>query len=131
MEDRFGFRAWDKHEKDMIDVSGWAIDSNGLKINGYYNDLGYNFEDLEESRFVLMQCTGLKDKNGKLIYEGDILRDFYNGHTGPVEWDADYAKFIVAHRKLVVWAFDEGYCTEAWEIIGTIYENPELLESKR
>lgn len=128
MEDRFGFRAWDKHEKDMIDVSGWAIDSNGLKINGYYNDLGYNFEDLEESRFVLMQCTGLRDKNGKLIYEGDILDvDIYGGTNLVVVWD---------EFKYVLWSTPTsgnpwGNFAYSKEIIGNIYENPELLESKR
>jgi uncharacterized phage protein (TIGR01671 family) len=132
--DRFKFRAWVPGRELMIDADSVFWDGTMIRFGGRefftadYSEIG---EISEVNKCILMQCTGLKDKNGKLIYEGDILRDFYNGHTGPVEWDADYAKFIVAHRKLVVWAFDEGYCTEAWEIIGTIYENPELLESQR
>ena len=92
-------------------------------ING--NDL------IKESPYVVQQYTGLKDKNGKEIYEGDILT-YYNKYsdkiyTQIVKWDQMWAGFGLFEK-------DNKWCKESdWvkianiEIIGNIYENPELL----
>ena len=81
---------------------------------------------------VLMQSTGLKDKNGKEIFEGDILD--YKGRKALVRWHGSYASFIYrfvdelqkrnTEWKLLYLAYMK--C----EIIGNVYENPELLEDK-
>jgi len=111
------FRAWDTKEKEMID----------LEPNMSYGDYR-NFE--------LMQYTGLKDKKGKEIYEGDILRYNYFGRDKrkkvnyeytTVKWDTTYTGFSPFSE---IWGyglarFDDFY---EWEVIGNIYENPELLK---
>lgn len=73
----------------------------------------------------ILQCTSLKDKNGKLIYEGDIITDGFDKYV--VEWDTDEAY-------LRFWVRETGtrhYCTFeqllSYEVIGNIYENKDLL----
>lgn len=84
---------------------------------------------------MLMQYTGLKDKNGIEMYEGDILKT--NKRVGAVEWKDLEACYTMTYRDGRVTVYrtlsaDEGdetgyYCS--WcEVIGNIYENPELLE---
>jgi uncharacterized phage protein (TIGR01671 family) len=76
------------------------------------------------------QYTGLKDKNGKEIYEGDILS---NGQH--INWIIDYhiASFVVKHVGAITedsWVLNRGMA-ESREVIGNIYENPELLEEAK
>lgn len=127
------YRAWDKETQTMLDVS--LIDFKKSVLVGEHWDFGetnfINFDDIH-----LMQSTGLKDKNGKEIFEGDILTD---GHTTVV---------IRNHPTLGFYTVDEsskeGYLSDtvgtedfeeakefirnSIEIIGNIHENPELLE---
>ncbi len=94
-----------------------------------------NFYVYEE--FELMQSTGLKDKNGKEIYEGDIVKfsdcddDVY---VTPVVWDKNYSCFGVSFSGKYPVSFDylEEFYTELKdiEVVGNIYENKELLEGK-
>ena len=112
------FRAWDKETKSMI-----------------YNPLG--FPELYPTN-ELMQYTGLKDKNGQEIYEGDILNSKNNGSDGCDVWD--YQDFV---NLIVMW--DNKICCftglpdtyngnksvhniKRIEIIGNIHENHELLK---
>ena len=77
-----------------------------------------------------MQFTGLHDKNGKEIYEGDVvLATMVDAKTyrGVVEWQDDSADFDISHPELghqVAFGLDES----CYEVIGNIYENPELLK---
>lgn len=71
----------------------------------------------------LMQYTGLHDKNGKEIWEGDILIS-KSGIVGPIEWEEYDSCFVWTHSEMVNIHMSEG------EVIGNIYKNPELVEAK-
>lgn len=111
------FRAWDKEKKMW---TNWKCYDNMF----YFMDkiTGAWIRDDKFNRFELMQYTGLKDKNGKEIYEGDIVR---------------YYSFIKDKKLLAEVIFEEGCFViddyylghkKRVEVIGNIYENPELLE---
>lgn len=114
------FRAWDKHEKKMIlDIQ---------ECQRMYSDYGLCLIDyLEGEKFYeVMQYTGLKDKNGKEIYDGDLLK--WYGRISPVKYEGSsfgYNPFGGPDKVLI------SYCKEPdIEIVGNIYENPELIDKK-
>lgn len=121
MQDRFKFRIWDKDKKKMFDCiqinfTENAYGSNKIKDNECSIHLMY------QPHLELIQCTGLKDKNGKLIFEGHIVKDDHEA-LHQVKWC--YNCFLLKP------CFENGYTLgivdDEIEIIGNIYENPELI----
>lgn len=72
------------------------------------------------------QYTGLTDKNGKKIFEGDIIQSTETGETGLVQWFTEHASFMVWCKTLSEVAFLYEV-TEVVEVIGNIHDNPELI----
>ncbi len=121
------FRAWNKVKKVMCydnedgnaDYWGGVLASNVGLINYYLKS--------PDSEYSYMQFTGLMDKNGTEIYEGDVVRD-----------DNDDLYVVKWHERIAVFFFDGHFSSpidgledaEVIEVIGNIYENPELLEAK-
>ena len=92
------------------------------------------FDEVPASDFILMQSTGLKDKNGKEIFEGDIVKYNCGGmdtFTETVAYNEDFGGFgFVDKHADFIFTFgylDEGVNFTSFEIVGNIYENSELL----
>ena len=122
MNDRFKFRAWDRINDK------WLSNKNCIEIGtGYLTD----FCDVEQAfnrRYVLMQCTGLKDKNGKLIYEGDIVKFKTELFGKPKQIIWDECHYILKDTFIIL--CDMEIKQFGLEVIGNIYENKSLLESE-
>ena len=122
MNDRFKFRTFWKDEKRMY----------------YFNSEFPKISKEDENIAVIMQCTGIADKNGKLIYEGDVLKNLLNGKKYKVAWvgcqasfelhqilspnDEDYKKA----QPIAIYFANGGF--QRFQVLGNIYENSELLE---
>lgn len=121
MRDRYKFRAFNIHSKKMeYDVQ----DEYDYMIN-YGGACAYNFGSLlEDKDYIIMQSPGIKDKNGKLIYEGDILESTngFNKKIGVVKYDDNFLQFRASNMSLFS-------MVNRSVAIGNIYENPELLKS--
>lgn len=125
------FRAWARdHDGEMI-MAPWSLDffSDMSLVTGYGGEFPSDREDV-----TLMQYTGIKDRDGKEIYEGDIL-DLGNGRRLEVQYGAwncgccddvyGYSFELFARTGITE---DNVVC---WEVIGNIYENPDLLKEER
>lgn len=124
------YRAWMKSLKWMCDVTNISFDSKFVDICQQGDTERYTEMSVEFDEITLMQSTGLFDRNGKEIFEGDILD--YRGRKALVRWHGSYASFIyrfvdeLQNRNTEWKPLYLAYMK--CEIIGNIYENPELLE---
>ena len=122
------FRAWDKEYEEMYLVDEINFDC------GEFESIGDGIKFLRGADKVeLMQSTGLKDKNGKEIFEGDILAIETDEGILNVNifWDSKHALFMFESKKynekdLLAELVEDN--TYPFEIAGNIYENPELFE---
>lgn len=139
MKDRYLFKA------KRIDNGEWvqgALLCYDDASSIFYIEDGYLYEfsvDLD----TICQCTGLKDKNGKLIWENDIL---HNGNYFVVKWNESCSRFDIVLNKfhnipigkwepmICDWKtndFKEYRKAVDYEVIGNVFDNPELLESEK
>jgi len=117
------FRVWDKLNKEMFNVE--SINFQERRV--YRDTVSYReFNDIE-----LMQYTGLKDKNNKEIYEGDILfesfgeryyRVIFENGSFRAEFKGNFEEYSFDLIDVVA---------QSYEVVGNIYENPELMEEVR
>lgn len=126
MKDRFSFRVFDYDENKMVYFSSLiGIEKphhdRSSKPN-LYNDYVYH----KISNY--MQCTGIEDVKGNLIYEGDILKVVNGSINGIGLSDKWVVKWIDNGWNIRQWSFD---CTHSYEVMGNIYENKELLEEQK
>lgn len=123
------FRAWDKEFKEMVQVDALVFD--GQIIKATYKNGNVVKEDLKN--YVLMQSTGLTDKNDKEIFEGDVLKvTNLSSWLEVVSFNEDKAMFVSKEtkRKVEETPLYDLFNTDIFEveIIGNIHTNPKLAE---
>ena len=121
------FRAWDKRRSQMSEVFGLQWDARGVAVDVLDDRDSDNWE--RSGDFELMQYTGLKDKNGREIYEGDVVTlNSEMRHAAVVKFED--GAFKVVNRNVFEDLYGS-YSSPRAEVIGNIYENPDLLKEVR
>lgn len=136
MEREIKFRAFNPQIKSMAYNVFPSYNGDIVFISHNDHETEYRWLPIADSEPCLMQFTGLKDKNGKDIYEGDIVSLFnpYNNQLA-----IGFGKIIFSYEYVGGWVLEaaetEGNClnigtrTNQIEVVGNIYENPELLKT--
>ncbi|PKE63935.1 YopX family protein [Macrococcoides caseolyticum] len=123
------FRIFDKKKKRFLDDFAMEIDRDGINVLDEFNYV------VDEDDRVLMQATGLTDKNGKEIFEGDIVKALSEGYCGTfqVVWRNEGTPMYILYP---AWQNEQFWdlkgvngVDDGIEVIGNIHEHPELLEN--
>ena len=119
------FRAWHLKGKHWLPtwycrpLDGGALEDYDEDENSEGDLVGSRSVICKADEYVLVQYTGLHDKNGKEIYEGDICLS-HGGIVAPIQWSDEDCWFFFACRQMVY---------PDLEVVGNIYENPDLLNA--
>ena len=133
------FRAWDKSKRrmwwnvqDAYDTLGNhdTEDYRGKKEQEFYpSSFGHALGDLN---LIVMQYTGLNDKNGKEIYEGDVVEWDHIANDGDKRWHSPVTLGNIPHEEEGTdqwgWIASDCFIDSQCIVIGNVHENPELLE---
>lgn len=130
------FRAWDKRKQLMREVAVLHFNKNGNVSGIEYWKTPYDLQSIHANYINVMQSTGLKDKNGVEIFEGDVVQwgDTPGGEETPIriavvkinpdiQFDSNVGIFTYGQ---FAYKNTEKFLT----VLGNIYENPELLEGR-
>ena len=125
MKREIKFRAWDKRQSLMLNHVDFNNCIVGFSNNGNFGIDAYIEHGTHEEQYSLelMQFTGLLDKNGREVFESDVL-NWSSGAQGVVTWDNEECCFAAEN-------FDGSpgsWLTGMFEVIGNIYEHPELVK---
>lgn len=127
------FRAWDKKSKCMAKLIGFKDLEKAIQVIYLDEDGDETFAIVDREQIELMQYTGLNDKNGKEIYEGDIVKAEESKIVCEVIY-TEGAMFMLNWHD-TKWGNDEyhhyGLGAFTLEVIGSIYENKDLLEGEK
>ena len=128
------FRAWISEADTMTNnLKGIDFENETVVLKKFYWEDGFPVEEevfeVEIGNAILMQSTGLKDKNGKEIFEGDIVKMAKDVYSEPTYYE------VVRHRGGAYRLESKQHGCELWlrhtdcEVVGSIYENKELLDA--
>ena len=124
------FRVWMKSLKWMCDVTNISFDSKFVDICQQGDTERYTEMSVEFDEITLMQSTGLHDKNGKEIFEGDIVKMAKDVYSEPTYYE------VVRHYGGAYRLESKQHGCELWlrhtdcEVVGNVYENRNLLEDE-
>jgi uncharacterized phage protein (TIGR01671 family) len=124
------FRVWCKRTKHFTNIPFYSCNGRQLLWHHTGNEISISNLDNQDG-YVVQQYTGLKDRNGKEIYEGDILSLYDELHV--VSWDGLMGWWgLLTKRQVIDKEHNTIVTTSKWdrfsEIVGNIFENPELLK---
>ena len=128
------FKVWDKKTKSMWNIESWHVEDEYFDLiepNKSVADPNANRVWRKQNEVILMQSTGLYDRHGVEIFQGDVVKIVYDGEpfTGVVVYDLGEADFKATNGH-EDYGNNFQYLTvgESIEIIGNVHQHPELLE---
>lgn len=132
------FRAWDKSYKIMIEQPTIVGSTDGFVIGSRLHDgIEFSFRNEYPRDCILMQFTGLLDKSGKEIFEGDIVVGVKGYNKETVSGEVEYQNMVARFCVVVDYKNDGGRLwydftqIQEVEVIGNIYEPPHLLKQQK